>query len=381
MLHIGLDGSRIAKDKYTGTENYSHTIYEQIFRVAPHHEYTIYAPKMPSKPLATGQAKVNYRIIPFPKLWTQVRLSWEFATQQRPDILFVPSHTIPIVHPAGVVNTVHDLGFEHFPAYYSKIERAYQRFALWQATHASNRLIAVSEATKQDIVRHTKFPADRIHVIHHGVNQEQFYPLLSTDIPPKKLAALRPYFFYIGRLEAKKNIVRLLQAFRRMKEKSQAPHKLILAGKPGQHGFGEIQAELESLPTSIREQIILPGYVSDHDYAIWLRFSEALVFPTGFEGFGLPALEAMSSGVPAIVSRNSSLPEIVGDAGLLVNETKSEAIADAMLRIINEPALRDQLIARGLARARQFTWETAARKTIGVLELVAQETAIKQRNA
>ena len=374
MLHIGLDGSRIAKDKYTGTENYSHTIYEYLFRVAPHHRYTIYAPKMPSKPLDTGRAKVDYRIIPFPRLWTQVRLSLEFATKPQPDIFFVPSHTIPLVHPKGVVNTVHDLGFERFPEYYSTVERLYQRLGLRQATHASNRLITVSQATKDDILRFTKYPADRIHVIHHGVDREQFFPALSTDVPPKKIGALRPYFYSIGRLEAKKNTIRLIQAFRSLKERFHSPHKLVLAGKPGQHGYAAIQTALEQLPPAIRQDVILPGYVSDHDHGIWLRFAEALVFPSGFEGFGLPALEAMASGVPAIVSNNSSLPEIVGDAGLLVNETKADAITDAMRRIAEDPRLRSSLVRLGIERAKQFSWEAAARKTIGVLALVAKET-------
>lgn len=375
MLHIGLDGSRIAKDKYTGTEQYSHTIYEHLFRVAPHHRYTVYAPKMPSKPLDTGRAAVDYRIIPFPRLWTQLRLSWEFATRPRPDVLFVPSHTVPLVHPKAVVNTVHDLGFKRYPAYYKPGERLYQNLGLWLATRMSREIIAISDATKEDLLRYTKFPAANIHVIHHGVDPERFFPRLATDTPPKRLRELQPYFFYLGRLEAKKNIVRLIQAFRSLKERTDVPHRLVLAGKPGMHGFDEIIAALEQLPEGIRSQVVLPGYVSDHDYPIWLRFADALTFPTGFEGFGLPALEAMASGVPAIVSRNSSLPEIVGDAGVLVNETKADAIAEAMRKLATDPALRHQLAQKGLQRARQFTWERAARQTIGVLEHAAQQAA------
>lgn len=373
MLHIGLDGSRIAKDNYTGTEHYSHTIFEQLFRVAPHHRYTIYAPKPPSKPLDTGRANVTYRILPFPKGWTHLRLSWELLTGPKPDVLFVPSHTIPFVHPRGVVNTVHDLGFEHFPQFYSTFERLFQQVGLRQAVRTSTRLIAVSQATKDDIIRFTNYPADRIHVIHHGVDREQFFPALTTDTPPPNIMAMRPYFYAIGRLEAKKNTVRLIQAFRSLKERHATQHRLLLAGKPGQHGYEEIQAALDALPARIRQDVVLLGYVSDHDNAHWLRFAEALVFPSGFEGFGLPALEAMASGCPVIASRNSSLPEIVGDAGLLVNETKSDAIADAMLVLASEPRTRQRLIRAGLERTKQFSWEAAARKTIGVLEQVAHE--------
>src|SRR3990167_9134486 len=112
-LHIGLDGSRIAKARYTGTEHYSHEIFEHLFRVAPHHNYTIYAPAKSTKPLETGSAQVEWRIIPFPRLWTQVRLSLEFLTHPQPDVFFVPSHTIPLIHPRATVTTVNDLGFRH----------------------------------------------------------------------------------------------------------------------------------------------------------------------------------------------------------------------------------------------------------------------------
>lgn len=375
MLHIGLDGSRIAKDKYTGTEHYSHTIFEQLFRVAPHHRYTIYAPKLPSKPLDTGRAQVAYKIMPFTKGWTHLRLSWEFLTGTKPDVLFVPSHTIPLVHPKGVVNTVHDLGFEHVPQFYSTFERIFQRVGLRQAVLTSTRLIAVSKATKDDIIRFTGYPVERIHVIHHGVDRERFFPALTSDVAPDKITTMKPYFYSIGRLEAKKNTVRLIQAFRSLKERQEVPHRLVLAGKPGQHGYAEIEAALAALPPRIRADVVLLGYVSDHDNAIWLRFAEALVYPTGFEGFGLPAIEAMASGCPVIASRNSSLPEIVGDAGLLVNETKSEAIAEAMRTIIHEPKTRTAFIQRGIERTKQFSWEAAARQTIGVLEAVAQEVS------
>lgn len=372
-LHIGLDGSRIAKARYTGTEHYSHEIFEHIFRVAPHHRYTIYAPAQPTKPLDTGRADITWKIIPFPKFWTQVRLSLEFLSGEHPDILFVPSHTIPLVHPRSTVTTVHDLGFRHFPEYYGLTERLYQNFGLRQAVRGSTRIIAVSQATKDDLVTFTNYPADRVDVIHHGVDRELFRPPTPNERPSAEQKKLQPYLYSIGRLEAKKNTPGLIRAFRILKEKYALPHRLVLAGKPGPHGYDAVQTALDELPSSIRQQVVLAGYLPDEQHASWLRFADCLVFPSGFEGFGLPAVEAMASDVPVITSKASCLPEIVADAGVLVNQTRAEAIAEGIASVVRDPARRAELVERGRKRVRLFSWERAASATVATLEEAARE--------
>lgn len=372
-LHIGLDGSRIAKAHYTGTEHYSHAIFEHMFRVAPNHRYTIYAPSMPTQELNTGNAKVDWRIIPFPRLWTHFRLSAEMLLGTQPDVLFIPSHTIPLIHPKGTVATVHDLGFLRFPEYYGWMERAYQQFGLRQAVHGTRHIIAVSQATKDDLVKYTNYPATQITVVHHGVDRDRYRPPSVGEKPPTAARTAQPYLYSIGRLEAKKNTPQLIRAFRILKEKYHLPHRLILAGKPGAHGYEAVEAALGELPATLRDDIRLLGYVSNDDHATWLRFADCLVFPSGFEGFGLPALEAMASRVPVIVSNASSLPEIVGDAAVIVNHTRSEAIVEGVLSVIGNQKRRAELITKGQERIKQFSWERAALQTVGVLEAAAEE--------
>lgn len=373
-LHIGLDGSRIAKPHYTGTEHYSHAIFEAIFRIAPHHKYTIYAPAESTKPLNTGTANVTWKIIPFPRLWTQVRLSLEMMNAaEQPDVLFIPSHTIPLVHPKATVTTVHDLGFKHFPQYYGAVERLYQNFGLSRAVTGSSHIIAISEATKRDLIKFTHYPADKISVIYHGVDREHFRPPSVGEKAPKLQQAHQPYLYSIGRLEAKKNTPELIRAFRTLKEKHGVPHKLVLAGKPGQHGYDQVEAVLKELPESIRRDVILLGYVSDVDHATWLRFADCFVFPSGFEGFGMPVLEAMASDVPVVASNASSLPEVVGEAGILVNQTRSDAIAEGILAVIASDTEARRLIKLGRDRLKLFSWERAASATIGILEAAAKE--------
>ncbi|MBI2590110.1 glycosyltransferase family 4 protein [Candidatus Berkelbacteria bacterium] len=372
-LHIGLDGSRIAKAHYTGTEHYSHQIFEQMFRVAPHHRYTIYAPALSTKPLKTANAQVDWRIIPFPKLWTHVRLSAEFLMHCHTDVLFIPSHTVPLIHPTPTVSTIHDLGFKRFPEYYSRLERVYQEFGLTQALRASTRIITFSAATKRDILHYTQFPASKIHVIHHGVDREIFHPVDPLSKPSLRIHEYMPYLYSIGRLEAKKNTVQLLRAFRILKEKYQMPHHLVIAGTPGQYGYAEIEQVLKELPQNTRDDIHLLGYLSDQAHATWLRFASCLVFVSGFEGFGLPIVEAMASGIPVVASNISSMPEIVGPAGILVNHTRAEAIAEGILPLLKRQYVQKSLQSKGLERAKQFSWERAALTTVGVLESAVQE--------
>lgn len=372
-LVIGLDGSRIAKEKYTGTEHYSHIIFEHLFRVAPNHRYVIYAPKTSTKPLNTGNAEVEWRIIPFPRLWTQVRLSLEMVKDKNKlNVLFIPSHTIPLIHPASTVVTVHDLGFKYFPDYYSKTEQLYQNFGLTMATKNAKRIIAISESTKNDIQKFTGYDHRKIDVVHHGVNQDLFHPKEVAEQASAKIKGYLPYIYTIGRLEAKKNTPELIKAFRILAERYNAPHKLVLAGKPGQHGYDQVQQALNELPSNLRKRVIMPGYVSDEESAELMRFASCFAFVSGFEGFGMPILEAMSSGIPVISSDKSSLPEVVGRAGVLVNHTQAEAIAEGIKKVLTNKKFSQDLIKKGKERAKKFTWEAAARKTISTLEKAAK---------
>ena len=378
-LHIGLDGSRLAKAAYTGTEHYTWQIFNHMFRVAPHHRYTVYAPQKPTLPLDTGYAHVTWRIIPFPRLWTQLRLSLEFATRPQPDVLFVPSHTVPLIHPKATVVTVHDLGFRSHPEYYTTSERLFQEFALWQATRSARRLIAISNTTRSDILEHARIPSNRVQTIYHGIDRDQFHPQRIGELPSNEQRAASPYIYTVGRLEAKKNTPLLIRAFRILAERYHLPHHLVLAGKPGTHGYSEVQQALAELPAEIRNRVHCIGYVPDDAHASWLRHAAAFVFPSGFEGFGMPLLEAMASEIPIIASRSSSIPEIVADAGILVNPTRAEAIAEGIAAVLTDKHQAQVLITKGRKRERQFSWERAARETIGVIEAVRKELINEKR--
>jgi glycosyltransferase involved in cell wall biosynthesis len=179
-----------------------------------------------------------------------------------------------------------------------------------------------------------------------------------------------PYFLHVGRLQARKNLVRLVEAFHRLRAQHEAPHKLVLVGRESWES-GEIFAAIRRL--GLESEVVHLGYVPGEDLPHLYTGAEAVVFPSLFEGFGIPVIEAMSFGTPVVTSRATSLPEVAGDAALLVDPYSTEEIAEAMRRVIAESGLRETLRQRGMERARQFTWRRTALETKRIYERASRQ--------
>lgn len=377
---IGFDGSRTAKQFHTGTEHYSTEILKALSKIDYKNQYIIYTPKAIENRLGKLPKNFSYKIIPFPKLWTQIRLSWEMAFEKKPDVLFVPSHTIPLIHPKKTVVTVHDLGFKHFPHLYGKAELAYQDFGLKMAVKNASHIITVSEYSKKDIIKNCDVNPNKISVIYHGYNQDLYKPLTKEENERKekfreksvftsRILKYSPYIFFVSRIEEKKNAVNLLKTYALLRREPKIKHKLVLAGKPG-YGYEKFEEYKQNLPVEIKRDIIELGYVDDKELAIWMKNASVFFFPTLFEGFGMPVVEAMASGIPVVASNTTSIPEIVGSAGILVNPNKPYEMAVELSRVINDKKLYYSLVSKGKARASMFSWEKSAEKTLKVLENV-----------
>jgi glycosyltransferase involved in cell wall biosynthesis len=365
-MTIGFDGSRIAKQFHTGTEYYSTEILKNLGKIDYKNQYIIYSPKPIDDRVGKLPKNFRYRIIPFPKLWTQFRLSWEMAFSQKPDILFIPSHTIPWVHPHKTIVTVHDLGFKYFPELYGRAELIYQDFALQMAVKKASHIITVSQNTKKDLISLCKIHSDKITVVYNGYNNVLYRPKKTNDKISEKISKHLPYIFFIGRLEKKKNILGMLRAYQLLRQEKNITHKLVLAGKRG-YGYEEFGAEKKKLPKNIQNDIIELGYVTEQDIAEWMKNAEIFFFPTFFEGFGIPVLEAMACNVPVVTSNNTSIPEITGSAALLIDPHKPLEMAAALSKVIHSETLKKSLQSKGLVRASMFSWEKAAEKTLKVL--------------
>jgi len=355
---IGIDTSRTTKPKLTGTEYYSIEIIKALASLDINNRYLLYAQADPSKRLGELPENFKTKIMPFPRFWSQIRLSWEMLWN-KPDVLFVPSHTVPLVHPKNTVVTLHDLGFKHFPELYSLKELVYHNWTMNFSATKAKEIITPSEFTKKDLVKTYAIDPAKIHVVYHGFDREMFVPNPAV----KK----KPYILFIGRIEEKKNIKNMIKAFELLRREKRITHQLILAGSPG-FGYEGIKAEMDKLPEEIRKDVIELGYIDQKEYVRRLQEADIFLFTSFFEGFGMPIIEAFACETPVITSNVTSMPEIAGNAALTVDPRKPLEIAAALSRLINSPKLKEDLIFKGRMRARLFSWEKAAEETLEVIK-------------
>nr|WP_129629338.1 glycosyltransferase family 1 protein [Candidatus Oscillochloris fontis] len=362
---IAIDASRIAVAQRTGTERYTYELIAALARIDRFNTYTLYTNGLPPAlpPLGPNMALRSLRL---PRLWTHARLG-PAVLRQQPDVFFVPAHVIPLVHPPASVVTIHDLGYLAFPQAHTARRRLELHLTTAWSLRAARQTIAISQATKDDLVRHYGADPARIRVVHHGLN-----PAFQPVRDPQVLAAARErhaigrrYFFYVGTLQPRKNLERLIDAFAQVAGLPElADVELVIGG-----GRGWLSAGIEQCAAQhgLSGRVRLCGYLPDADLAPLMSGALAFTFPSLYEGFGMPVLEAMACGAPVLTSTTSSLPEVAGDAALLVAPTDTAAIAASLLRLASDADLRDELRQRGSARAAQFTWERCARETLGVL--------------
>lgn len=373
---VGVDASRVQAEGRTGTEAYSLYLLRELLRLGAPHRFRLYfREREPVRLFAPDPARWEARVIPFPRLWTHVRLSWEMV-QHPPDALFVPAHVLPLVHPRRSIVTVHDLGYLYFPEAHPPFERWYLDWSTRFNACAAARVLALSETTKADLVRHYEVPPEKVRVVYPGL-RKGMVPVEDEGLVREVLArhgVRQPYFLYVGTLKPRKNLLRLVRAYARFVAQDRVeerPH-LVLAGKPGWQ-YEALAREVERL--GLVGQVLFPGYVADADLPALYTGALAFVFPSLYEGFGLPLVEAMACGTPVIASRTSACGEVAGDAALLVDPLSEEEIAEALARVARDADLRAALAARGRERARAFSWERAAREVLDVLASLADVSA------
>lgn len=360
---IGIDTSRVTKPKLTGTEYYSIEIIRAIAKFDQQDQFILYSQKDPRPRLGKLEQNFKTKIMPFPKLWSQIRLSIEMMFRQ-PDVLFIPSHLVPIIHPKNTVVTLHDLGFKHFPELYSPKELIYHNWGMnFSAKHAKH-IIAPSEYTKKDLIKTYTIEPNKISVIWHGFDHNLFKPALNV----KK----KPFIFFIGRLEEKKNIIGMIKAYAILRKEHGVSHQFVLAGSPG-FGYENIQKEIDLLPKEISRDIIQLGYIDQNEYVRKLQEADIFLFCTFFEGFGLPIIEAMAAGTPVVASNTTSIPEIAGRAAILVDPQKPFQIAAALSKVIHSDSLKKSLILKGRVRSKLFSWEKAGDATLKVIKEAAKK--------
>lgn len=303
----------------------------------------------------------------WPTRWAAVRVLWEQVMQPgvlrqvAADLAHGPVFIGPLSSPCPVVITLHDLSFLRFPELFRPANRLYLTLLTRASCRRARRLIAVSAHTAREAERLLGVPPERIDVVYHGVDPV-FRPLPIDEVAAFRRRQELPerFILFVGTLEPRKNLVRLVEAFARIRD---GRVRLVLAGGRGWL-YDELFARVEAL--GLREEVIFPGYVRNDELPLWYNAAELLAYPSLYEGFGLPVLEAQACGTPVLTSNLTSLPEAAGDGALLVDPHDVEALSVRLSRLLVDRPLREELRWRGLAHARSFTWEETARQTTRV---------------
>ncbi len=366
---IGIDASRAFSSHKTGVEWYAYHIIMALRNIIPSsHTVRLYVTHPVPTDVASFPSNWEIHVLSWPpkRCWTHCRLSIELLLHPV-DVLWIPAHVPPIYHPRRTIMTVHDVAAAVFPESYSWFEGWYSLWSVRHAVQSLSDIIVPSDWTKQEIEQHisSKVTA-RTHVIPHGID-DSYRQYISQDSDQELLASYGihgPYMIAVGRLETKKNTVRIIEAFTLIKSRISCPHQLVLVGKPG-YGYDDVRAAITLSPYS--QDIICLGWVEQSHMPLLMAHASGLVFTSVYEGFGLPILEAFMVRTPVITSQTTSTKEIAGDAALLVDPLDIEAIASAMQQLIEHTDTGMDLVDKGYRRAALYSWQIAAKKTAAVL--------------
>ncbi len=381
---IGIDASRANKKEKTGTEWYSYHVIEELKKLDTEGvQFVLYSKEKLEGDLAELPKTWKSKVLRWPpgKLWTQFRFSWEMLWH-KPDILFVPAHTIPLIHPARnasrseagrpkkTITTLHDIGFLKYPELYSKLEIAYHRFSARFALAHAAHIITVSEFSKKEMIDIYGSDPKKISVVYNGYDDTRYRILPEERVKGvlEKYKIKKPYLLFVGRLEEKKNVLGIVKALAILKKSSELkPYtpQLVLVGNRG-YGYEKIKAEIEK--NNLGDSVLELGWIDKDELPALHNGASVFVFPSFYEGFGIPVIEAMASGTPVVASSAASLPEVVGDAGVIIDPEKPEQIAEAVEKILDNEDFRKDLIEKGFVRAKEFSWEKCAKETFDIIK-------------
>jgi len=371
-MKIGIEAARPNRPQKTGTEWYGYHVIQEMKKIADKRDqFILYTnnslhsglEEMPND--SWKEVQLNW---PLPRFWTQGRLSLEML-KNPPDVLYIPAHAMPVIHPKRTVVTLHDVGFERFPELYSKPDLWYHRWSAKFVIKQASQIITVSNFSKQELIELYNAPAEKIYVTHLGFDRDRYQIIENQDKINQvieKYKIKKPYLFFIGRLERKKNIHLLVEAFGRFKQKNKDDkHQLVLVGRPG-FEYERIKEMIQKY--NLENWVVQPGWVDEVDIPYLYNGAKIFCFPSAYEGFGIPSLEAMATGTPILASRGGSIPEVTGEAALYFDTHSLESLEQALDQIISSEDLQKNLIQKGFERIKDFSWERTAQQTLDIIK-------------
>jgi len=313
-----------------------------------------------------SQLGPNFRAVlepsPYYSLREQIHVPWVLH-REKPDVFHAPHYVLPPATRCRSVVTIHDCIHLMFPQYLrNRAAYLYARASMWSAAHQAHRILTVSQASKRDIIHFFSVPPEKVVVVYNAI-EERFSETPSEDAIERvreRYQLNHPFVLYVGNIKPHKNLVRLIEAFAELRRRGFDELKLLIIGD-----------EISKLPAlrravhshKLHKHVRFLGYLEDETLASLYRLASVFVFPSLYEGFGLPPLEAMASGTPVVTSNVSSMPEVTGDAAVLVDPYSVESIVEGIARVLKDPALSADLRRKGIARAREFSWDRSVQRT------------------
>ena len=368
-MHIGIDAHAIGA-RQGGNETYIANLIKSLAEIDGDNLYTIYlanagAAAQWRESFTSRYKNFSVRLLPPPTPLVRVPVYLTYELFRRPvDVLHV-QYTAPPFCRVPVIVTIHDLAFERMPETFTRRGSFQLKLTVRRTAKKAARIATVSEYSRQDLLDIYKLPPEKVVVTYNGV-ESSFTPRPSVpneaEEVRRRFGVSRDFLLTVGSLQPRKNMVRLIRAYARLRsEREDFRPQLVIVGRKlwlASEIFDEVKRQRWA------DDVILTGYVADEDLPALYRAARAFVYPSLFEGFGLPPLEAMACGTPVVTSDVSSLPEVTGGAALLIDPNDERALANALIEIVSNERLRAELRERGIAQAKKFTWRDAAEKTL-----------------
>ena len=354
-----------------GIGTYIRNLLRHLARIDRENEYVLLCQE-PDMAVAATLGE-NFRAVLEPSdnysMAEQIHVPWVLM-REKPDVYHAPHYVLPVAIRSRSVVTIHDCIHLMFPQYLpNRAAYAYARGAMWSAARRSDRILTVSEASKRDILHFFNVPPDKISVVYNAIDERIWEEPAPEDIERvrERFQLDQRFVLYAGTIKPHKNLVRLIEAFAELRKGEFEELKLLIIGD-----------EISKLPalrravhrSKLHKHVRFLGFLPDETLAALYRLASVFVFPSLYEGFGLPPLEAMASGTPVVTSNVSSLPEVAGDAAVLVDPYDVGSIVEGMRRVLSDPTLADELRRKGLIRARDFSWERSVARTHDIYRLV-----------
>lgn len=370
-MNIGIDANEANVLSRVGISEYAYQILIKLYAFREvndnDYNYTIYLKSDPLEHLPNKTSWWNYKVVKPSKLWTQIGLPIHLITTSRkPDVFLTLTHYGPRFSKIPTIVSVMDLSYLHYPQTFKKND-LYQ-LTKWTeySVKKAKKVITISNSSKNDIIKYYKVRPEKVKVVHLGLKNLSMNAPSEKDL--KEFGVNQKFILFVGTLQPRKNISRLIEAFSRLPKEISSDHQLVIIGKKGW-----LYEDILSAPEkyNVKDKVVFLDYISDEDLPNFYRKAEVFVLPSLYEGFGLPVLEAMRYGCPVITSNVSSLPEAGGDAAQYFKPEDVDDIKKSIEKVLTDRSLREKMIERGREHYKKFTWEKAAKEVLSAIEEVA----------